>query len=260
MVRRFPWWIPALLVLLLPVFRAANGLSRSSAVEQGVLLTGTGSLDSLIASAGTRPVLLNFWATWCSPCVHELPVLDSLFIEMEGGAVFAAVSVGDPDLSTLVSFRESVSTAMPVVWLAPDEAFSVRERYGIPSVLPVTIVLVEGRETARLVGAATSARFREALGGGTLGEGPALPEEALHFYVVGDPSDSVTVRLRDAALALAGEGNVDSIDPGTPEGTELMAEKMLPALGRPYAQACRGEVCYTPMFSAEQVLATFGPL
>jgi len=259
MGRRFPWWIPVLLVLLFPALRAARHLTRTVFGEQGVLLTGTGPLDSLIDAAGTRPVLLNFWATWCSPCVHELPVLDGLYSEMAGDAVFAAVSVGDPDLSTLVSFRESVSIAMPVVWLSPSEADSLRERFDIPSVLPVTIVLVEGRETARIVGAATAARFREAIGGQVEEPETTGSEEALHFYVVGDPSDSVTVQLHEAAVSLAGRENVDLVDPSTPEGAGIIEGNMLPALDRPYAQACRGLACYTPMFSADQVLATFGP-
>jgi thiol-disulfide isomerase/thioredoxin len=259
MGRRFPWWIPVLLVLLFPAFRAATRISRTAFGEQGVLLTGTASLDSLLGSAGSRPVVLNFWATWCSPCVHELPVLDSLYIEMAGEALFAAVSIGDPDLSTLVSFRESVSIAMPVVWLTPSEAEAIRERYDIPSVLPVTIVLVEGRETARLVGATTTDRFREAIGGRAEEVDTLQVNDVLHFYVVGNPSDSVTVQLHGAAVALAGGENVELVDPFTPEGAGIIEENMLPALDRPYAQACRGQACYTPMFSAEQVFATFGP-
>lgn len=259
MGRRFPWWIFALSVLLFPVVRAAARLSGTGSGEQGVLLSGTASLDSLIASAGARPVLLNFWATWCSPCVHELPVLDSLFVESGGEVRFAAVSVGDPDLSTLVSFRESVSIAMPVVWLNPSEAAAVRERYDIPPVLPVTIVLVEGRETARLVGAATADRFRAAVGGSVQGTEAGHEEEPLHFYVVGSPSDSLTVLLHATAVELAGGGNVDLVDPGSPEGAGIISAQRLPLLDRPYAQACRGQTCYTPMFSPEQVLATFGP-
>jgi hypothetical protein len=186
-------------------------------------------------------------------------VLDSLYIEMAGEVLFAAVSIGDPNLSTLVSFRESVSIAMPVVWLSPPEAGAVRERYGIPPVLPVTIVLVDNRETGRIVGAATAERFREALGGRAEPAETARSDEALHFYVVGSPSDSATVALHLAAVALAGEENVDLVDPFTSEGAGMIEENMLPALERPYAQACRGQACYTPMFSADQIFATFGP-
>jgi hypothetical protein len=178
---------------------------------------------------------------------------------MGGEALFAAVSVGDPDLSTLVSFRESVSIAMPVVWLSPPEAEALRERYDIPPVLPVTIILVEGRETSRIVGAASAAHFGEALAGHAGEPGTAHSEETLHFYVVGSPSDPVTIQLHAAAVTLAGGENVDLVDPHTPEGAGTIEGNMLPVLDRPYAQACRGQACYTPIFSADQVFATFGP-
>ena len=39
-----------------------------------------------------KVVLLNFWATWCAPCVIELPTLDRLQAEL-GGAKFEVVAV-----------------------------------------------------------------------------------------------------------------------------------------------------------------------
>jgi len=49
-----------------------------------------GSQTSLSAFAG-RPIVLNFWATWCEPCVAELPELDKLS-SIDPGIVVLAVS------------------------------------------------------------------------------------------------------------------------------------------------------------------------
>lgn len=50
-----------------------------------------GKPTSLAAFAG-RTVLVNLWATWCAPCLHEMPSLDRLQTEM-GGPDFAVVAI-----------------------------------------------------------------------------------------------------------------------------------------------------------------------
>ncbi len=253
MVRRFPWWVAACCLLAVPLFVVGVGVSRHGGT-QGPLLLGADRLDSLISSAGSGPVLINFWATWCSPCVHELPVLDSLFIEMGGSAAFVAVSIGDPSLETLQSFREGTAISMPVVWLSPDEASLVRERYGIPPVLPVTIIIRDGVEISRIIGAATGERFALAL------QGAALPVEApvdgsgVHIFVVGRASDPLTKSLLETAQDVAGAENVELADPETPGGQDLITGNFLPVMDRPYAQACVGSACRPPVYTPEQLM------
>jgi thiol-disulfide isomerase/thioredoxin len=53
--------------------------------------TGDGSVTTLEAFRG-KVVLLNFWATWCPPCVWEMPSLDRLQSVL-GGSRFAVVAV-----------------------------------------------------------------------------------------------------------------------------------------------------------------------
>jgi thiol-disulfide isomerase/thioredoxin len=42
------------------------------------------------------PVLLNFWASWCPPCVAELPLLDRAARDLEGEAHVLLLNVGEP--------------------------------------------------------------------------------------------------------------------------------------------------------------------
>ena len=43
-----------------------------------------------------KPVLLNFWATWCSPCRFEMPFIQSIFEESsDTGLVILAVNIGE---------------------------------------------------------------------------------------------------------------------------------------------------------------------
>ena len=52
---------------------------------------GDGEETSLSAVAGGKPLLVNLWATWCAPCVKELPTLDTL-ADRAGAPQVVAVS------------------------------------------------------------------------------------------------------------------------------------------------------------------------
>ena len=57
------------------------GLDRSQAGKPMPAISvrdGDGEEISLAAVAAGKPMLLNLWATWCAPCVKELPTLDEL--------------------------------------------------------------------------------------------------------------------------------------------------------------------------------------
>ena len=76
----------------------------------------------------TRPLLVNFWATWCDPCREEFPDLVKLDNDYRNkGLSFVAVSLDDlPDLKTAVpKFLTEMKAEMPVVLLNvsdPDPA------------------------------------------------------------------------------------------------------------------------------------------
>lgn len=249
------FWIPLTLLLLVPVPVVLLSHHTVEGYGQGgELILGIAALDSVLAEADGRPVLLNFWATWCAPCVRELPELEHLQRELQGDAVFLAVDIGDPDLSTLSSFLENRPVGLTVVWLNPSEAQTVSARYGLPDALPVTIVLDGGgEESRRAVGARSGEWFSAALYGASAGE-PLPPEEEIyiHVYVVGPPGDPLTGQLAAEANRLAGD-NVDILDPTLPGDSLLMEEAYLPMTGWPYAQLCVGLACSPPVITVSDL-------
>ncbi|ARE40239.1 Thiol:disulfide oxidoreductase TlpA [Rhodovulum sp. P5] len=96
-------------------------------------------------------VVLNFWATWCPPCRHEMPSLDQLQAEL-GGENLAVVTVATgrnaPQAIDRL-FAELGVQNLPK-WRDPDSALA--RGMGVMG-LPVTVILdPEGREVARMQG------------------------------------------------------------------------------------------------------------
>lgn len=105
-----------------------------------------------LASLKGKVVILNFWASWCAPCIEEVPSLIKLIQEFKGEVVLIAVS-GDnnkEDIDVfLKSFPELQGPHMSIVF---DEDRSVMKRFDI-SRLPESLVLdTEHKLAKKLVG------------------------------------------------------------------------------------------------------------
>ena len=96
------------------------------------------SLDGDVVTLGAmrgRPVVLNFWATWCPPCVAELPTLQALHDSLAAeGVIVALVSPERPATVRPVLARRGVSAPAFV------EAAPVPASLGVRA-LPTTVVL-----------------------------------------------------------------------------------------------------------------------
>ena len=94
-------------------------------------------------------VLVNFWATWCEPCRHEMPSIQRLRDKLAGQPfVVLAVNVDEPD-ARVRRFLEETGFDLPVPM---DPNKSVTRGWGV-RVLPATyIVGPDGRMRYRAVG------------------------------------------------------------------------------------------------------------
>jgi thiol-disulfide isomerase/thioredoxin len=105
-----------------------------------------------IAAFRGRPVLVNLWATWCAPCVIEMPSLDAL-AQREGDALEVLTLAQDLDGRPLVTrfFGERNFRAIEP-YLDPQMQFMTALKL---STLPTTILYdSEGKEVWRMVGRA----------------------------------------------------------------------------------------------------------
>jgi len=244
-------WIPLVLIFLFPVFKStgSHAVLHDEGIMQGPLFYGRDVLDSLLIENRGKPIIVNFWATWCTPCVAELPHIDEVYMSMDGDIAAFAVDLGDPELETLLSFREGFILSMPVIWLSENDASRLREEWGLANVLPVTVIFdPAGDEIIRAAGVRDESFFRNAVTGYSFPDTAEVQTETddLHINVVGFGDDSLTVLLLDKAVELAGTDGVDYYDPSFPTDSIRIQELYLPDSGYPYAQPCIGSACGPP--------------
>lgn len=86
-----------------------------------------------------RPVLINFWASWCEPCRYEMPFIQEIFEDTEWtarGLVILAINLGESP-SRVEEFMKSYGLSFPVLL---DTNSSVAEKYNIRGI-PETFLI-----------------------------------------------------------------------------------------------------------------------
>jgi peroxiredoxin len=95
-----------------------------------------GEILKLKAQRG-KPVMVNFWATWCAPCREEMPAMERLYLKhRERGFVLLAVSV-DSDASLVKPFLEKLKLTFPVTL---DAKMDLANSYGVRA-LPASFLI-----------------------------------------------------------------------------------------------------------------------
>ena len=109
---------------------------------------------------GKKPVVLNFWASWCLPCYEEAPVLEATWRRYRDRVLFLGINTQDKEEEAL-RFIAQFGLTFPQVY---DPRGRVGVDYGMYGVPETFFIDREGRVLARHAGAideATLARYLE---------------------------------------------------------------------------------------------------
>jgi cytochrome c biogenesis protein CcmG/thiol:disulfide interchange protein DsbE len=119
---------------------------KASAQENGQLapditvqqLDGT---EVKLSDLRGKPVFLNFWATWCPPCVGEMPHFEALYPKYQNQIQFLAVSQ-DAKKEAADSFIADKGYTFPVAWDADQKA---GQTYGVQAIPTSVLIDAEGK-------------------------------------------------------------------------------------------------------------------
>ncbi|HNR21858.1 MAG TPA: TlpA disulfide reductase family protein [Steroidobacteraceae bacterium] len=133
--------------------------------DRGIALVSAGGLRSALDAERGKVVVLNLWATWCVPCLREIPDLVRIERELAPQVVLIGVAMDEPDE------RESRVAPFHAKYFPDFRSYlrSERELDAIASVvdpawnevLPTTYLLGrDGRVVRRIQGAKSHEEFR----------------------------------------------------------------------------------------------------
>ncbi len=82
-------------------------------------------------------LVMNFWATWCPPCIHEIPELEKFYQNNQQTAEVWGVTFENSGIDTVKSFLKEFNVSYPILGYGQDP----KTGYGFVTVLPTTFII-----------------------------------------------------------------------------------------------------------------------
>ena len=112
-----------------------------------------------LADLRGRPVLVNFWASWCPPCRAEMPAMQQVYQELssQGVTILAINAANQDDHAAALNFAQSLGLSFPIVY---DQTGETSSRYAIRSLPTSFFVDSQGVIRGIIVGGLSEAALR----------------------------------------------------------------------------------------------------
>ena len=129
--------------------KPTGAVDRSHKGEAAPLLpfTAMDGKSTSLADFRGRPVLVNLWATWCGPCVAEMPTLAATAQRLKGKV--AVIAVAQDDMAKVKPFLAGRKLDALPIYLDPKLTLSVHYKANLPTTI---LYGADGKEIWRVTG------------------------------------------------------------------------------------------------------------
>ena len=110
-----------------------------------------------------KVLVVNFWASWCPPCVEEMPTLDLLQKEfLQQNVLFVGIGIDSP--SNIRQFLEMTPVSYPILIGGMEGSAIAKQMGNTQGALPYTVIInTKGKSTFSKLGKISEEELRSAI-------------------------------------------------------------------------------------------------
>lgn len=131
----------------------------SAKLETSNPSTGTSGIDT-VENQLAQLTLVNFWATWCSPCREEMPLFEAMYrLHQKDGFSVIGVAIDNPSRSQ--PFLDSMDISYPILYAEKTGMLLLEKTGNAQGLLPYSLLLdKDGKVLDQVLGKIDEAQIR----------------------------------------------------------------------------------------------------